>query len=655
MNPRFPNPRTRASGWAAAAVLALATLGPDQIHAQDKFLSDLPDQLARTGIFFRADTPWALRNADDPWLPLYLEIINGVERTAHTTGATVSQVLKRDPLPLEGVNVFIKPSGERRQFADDPLPLGQSKDFSFDARTNAHPLSIPDRWRKTLEIPLERIETYLGRHFIGGPWDEVDLRVAFRLAGWPSQETFLRARLHAPPLPAIPNWYRGDAHYHSSYTDNPAERGYPLSVTKQAALDSGLNWVALTDHSTDLSPDQYARQLGEVTSLRDGRFLFIRGEELTVASNQDTLLPTLHLLALPSPDDPDKGFPDTAGGSSTVILTGDGSLASPALPLKEALARIAASGGFAFAAHPFDPVSPLIRGGTWNLDLDFLAPGGRALQAGLAGLELWNRATTATADDARDPFCLHRQADPSGCFQPDKDADQYARLEKGIDLGWRPLLLKGIANEGDATQVFLVSGSDAHGDFNYEATFDVVDFVGKPSRGLSGYAEDNALGKLSTVVYCPTGMGRRGGDVLRALRQGRSVLSNGPLVIAGFDVDSNGSLEDAADIGIGQEISSSLDKLPPLQISWVSSPEFGPILSLRLVLGSKDGESNAEEIALPPTMALSSQGLFALDLRARLGNRAGRRLYIRLEARTRNSAGEEFRCYTNPIGVQLPE
>ena len=84
-----------------------------------------------------------------------------------------------------------------------------------------------------------------------------------------------------------------------------------------------------------------------------------------------------------------------------------------------------------------------------------------------------------------------------------------------------------------AFKVFLAAGSDAHGDFNYEATLDVVDFLGKPSRGLSGYAEDNALGKISTIVYAPEGMGPKGENILRALKSGRSVLSNGPLLIAG--------------------------------------------------------------------------------------------------------------------------
>jgi len=643
-----------------AALLSLRASGVAQTQAPEKPASELRQALSRTGVYFRADAPWVLRNSDDPYLPVYLEIINGVEKAAHTTGAGLTQFIHRDPLKLDGVNVFVKPAGARHQFTPEPISFGGSKGFSWDARTGTQPLSVPDRLKKTLEIPLDAIETYLRGHFIGGPFDVIDVRVTFRLEDWPNQDSYLKVRLHAPPVPEIAHWYRGDIHYHSAFTDNPAERGDPLSVTKQVALHSGLGWVVLTDHSTDLSSEQFEAERRDVVALRDGRLVFIRGEEITAASNQDTLLPTIHVLALPSPGDPDQGFPDPEAGSDTAIHSGDGSPTSPALPLKDALRRIVAAGGFAYAAHPFDPVSPLIRGGAWDLGLDFLAPGGRRLQDGIAGLEAWNRATTATADGARDPFCLSRGSDPQSCFQPDAQADEYARLEKGIELGWRPLLLKGIeasaaSSDSPAFKVFLAAGSDAHGDLNFEATLDVLDFVGKPTRGLTGYAENNAFGKLSTVVYCPQGMGPRGENVLAALRAGRSVVSNGPLLIAGFDRNSNGSLDDLEDVGIGGEISSSIRALPALQISWVSSAEFGPLESLRLILGSGSAESSAEEISIPANLKLASGGLFALDLRSRLEHRRGGWLYVRLEARTRNSAGEEFRCYTNPIWMRLTD
>jgi hypothetical protein len=656
VNSRFEHPRL----WTSLAVLAVAWVFAAVLpaSAQVSIPPEIKEKISQVGVFFRADTPWTFRNHEDTYLPIYLEIINGIEKVAHTAGSSVSQYITREPLKLEGVNLFVKPAGARRQFAAEPLLLGASKDFSYDARSNGRPFTVTDRMKKTLEVPRELIDSYLNRLYIGGPFHVVDLWVAMRITGWPSQNFFLRARLDAPPLPRLPNWYRGDMHYHCAFTDNPAERGYPLGVTKQAALDAGFDWLALADHSTDLNPDRYAEALRDVKKYRDGRFVFIRGEELTLSSGKPALLTTVHMVALPSPDDPDKGFPNPANPSDVVIMTGDGSVTSPALPVKDALARIAAAGGFAYAAHPFDPISPVMRGGSWDLDVDFLAPAGKQLQAGLVGLEPWNRATSLTADDARDPYCLHRDANPAACFQPDKETNQYARLQKGIELGWRPLLQKGLqppegAADSFAFKVFLAAGSDAHGDFNYEATMDVVDFLGKPSRGLYGYAEDNALGKISTVVCAPAGMGPRGENVLRALREGRSVSSNGPLLIAGFDRNSNGSLDDAEDVGIGQEVSGPLKSLPPLQLTWASSEEFGPINSIRLLVGSSAGESKPEEIPVPPSKGLDSGGLVPVDLRPYLGKNIGPWGYIRLEARTSNGAGEEFRCYTNPIWVRV--
>ncbi len=644
-----------------AATVAATTAFPPPAYsqAQQGIVDQVRGKISQTGVFFRADTPVSLRNSDDANLPIFVEIINGVEQEAHTTGSGVSNFVKRDPLKFQGVNIFIKPTGVRHQFTKEPILLGESKDFSFDAREGDQPLLVKDRLKKTIEIPREAVQSFLASHFLGGPFASADVWVSMRATNWPQQDFYLRVKLNAPPLPQIPNWYRGDLHYHSGYTDNPAERGYPLDVTKQAALHAGLNWLLLTDHSTDLSLGPYTAELEEVKKLRDEHLMLIRGEEITAASGKDAMLTTIHMIAAPSPDDPDKGFPELEHAENTVIMTGDGSVSYPAMPLKEALARIAAAGGFAYAAHPFDPISPVMRGGTWDLQADFLAPDGKQLQAGLAGLEPWNRATMSTADDMRDPNCIRHHEDATACFQHDPGADQYVRLEKGIKEGWQPLLERGLAARSDGTdaplfKTFLAAGSDAHGDLNFEPTMDVVDFLTRPQRGINGYAEDNAMGRISTVVYAPGGMGQRGENVLRALHVGRSVGSNGPILIAGFDRNANGSLDDPEDVGIGQEIICPLKSLPPLQLRWVSSDEFGPLHSIELIVGTRNGELPAVEVPVPPDKALASNGLVAFDLRPVLKDGSENWLYIRLVASTRNSANNEYRCYTNPIWVKAP-
>src|SRR5689334_16388214 len=70
---------------------------------QAGIMSQWRDKLSKTGVFFRADAPRSLRNSDDPYIPVFLEIINGVEKAAHTTGSTFSRYIQRDPLKLQGV------------------------------------------------------------------------------------------------------------------------------------------------------------------------------------------------------------------------------------------------------------------------------------------------------------------------------------------------------------------------------------------------------------------------------------------------------------------------------------------------------------------------------------------------------------------------
>ncbi len=636
----------------AAAILFLAT---SLVRAQE---TSVRDQISRTGVFFRADSPSVLRNQADPSLPVFLEIINGIEKTGRSEVARLARKLSRNPVELDGVRIFARPAGTRRRFAEDPLLLGNGTEFTFDARSEGKPLSIAHRMNQTIEIPLEAIRNYLTQHYIGGPFQKIDLRVEFAARGWTGQDFYLRVRLAAPPLPKIPGWTRGDIHYHSAFTDNPAERGYPLDVTRQAALQADFDWMLLSDHSTDLDAEKFAAESREAAKFRDGRFLFIVGEEVSAASGQQDSPVTLHVLALPG--DPDKGFSDPSKPDSAVIESGDGSIASPSLPLKDVLARITAAGGFAYAAHPNDPISPLLRGGSWEIETDFLAPSGNQLLPGLVGLEPWNRATSATAEDTRDPYCIRAGAPPASCFQPAKEDGQYARLEKALRLTWLPLLQRGLepvagTTDGPGFKTFVAAGSDAHGDFNYESTMDVVDFLSGSLSRLAGYAENNALGKVSTVVRCPGGMGPRGENVLRALREGQSVLSNGPLLIAGFDLNGNSSLDDPQDAAIGQQASLAADSLPPLQLVWVSSEEFGPFTSIRLMVGSRQGESSPIEVSIPDGKALASGGLFPLDLREALSGLKGAWGYLRLEAKTQNADGNEFRCYTNPIWVRLTE
>jgi len=123
----------RKKHTAADFFLALMMVGvcfaPSAFSQNQEGIYDkLKGRLAKTGIFFRADAPRSLRNSGDPNLPIFVEIINGVEQEAHTTGSGVSNYVKRAPLKFQGVDIFVKPTGVRHQFTTEPLLLGESKE-----------------------------------------------------------------------------------------------------------------------------------------------------------------------------------------------------------------------------------------------------------------------------------------------------------------------------------------------------------------------------------------------------------------------------------------------------------------------------------------------------------------------------------------------
>jgi len=89
-----------------------------------------------------------------------------------------------------------------------------------------------------------------------------------------------------------------------------------------------------------------------------------------------------------------------------------------------------------------------------------------------------------------------------------------------------------------------------------------------------------------------------------------------------------------------------------LQLRWASSEEFGPVQSIKLIVGTGTGELPPVEVPVPSAKALSSEGLVPFDLRPVLKEGSQKWIYIRLVASTRNSANNEFRCYTNPIWIK---
>jgi hypothetical protein len=218
-------------------------------------------------------------------------------------------------------------------------------------------------------------------------------------------------------------------------------------------------------------------------------------------------------------------------------------------------------------------------------------------------------------------------------------------------------------------KVFVSAGSDSHGDFNYETSLDIdknfFDEEGACSLALVllltnkfYYSTDNALGKLATIAWCPNGVGKWGENVLKALRDGHTVVSDGPIVVFGIDRDGNGSIDDPDDVHIGDTFQTDKQKVT-LSVAWATNEELGQIKEIRVIRGTADGESS-----LSPIVPLAGEwsGKRRIQVDAPSDNESV--IYYRLEAETESTPNpyvsglvdetdiyDSYHCFTNPIWI----
>ena len=106
-------------------------------------------------------------------------------------------------------------------------------------------LEISDEfWYFTFTIPPSSLV---------GLSDVVDIEVTCAYDNFTFTDDVIRLRVFrsTEDLPAQANYYRGDTHLHSMFTQNTAEIGLSLSGTKEAAKKIGLDWITTTDHTSD--------------------------------------------------------------------------------------------------------------------------------------------------------------------------------------------------------------------------------------------------------------------------------------------------------------------------------------------------------------------------------------------------------------------
>jgi len=344
-----------------------------------------------------------------------------------------------------------------------------------------------------------------------------------------SSHRALSVYLSPHPLPQLPGVYYGDAHTHSSYTDDQVEFGAPLEPSITLAQAMGLKFFCTTDHSYDLDDrtdtflvndpaiPKWSIFQEEVQHLnnRHREFAVLRGEEVTCRNARGK---NVHLLLF---------------GNRTFV-PGSGDSAERWCRTRsehsiEEILRSTEKSVSAFAAHPRETVSLLQRlligRGRWE-DEDFE-------HAGLTGLQFVNGV-----------------------------------LHDGFTEGkasWVKLLLGG-------KELTIVGGNDSHGNFNRFRQIGVpfLRIVERPYQ---------IFGKMRTGVLSGDQLSED--SLLAAIMKGLCFVTNGPLCVITL-VNEDGARTEMGGFAQGSKLICNV------QVK--STEEFGLLAGFCLYQGVIGGE-----------------------------------------------------------------
>lgn len=351
------------------------------------------------------------------------------------------------------------------------------------------------------------------------------------------------------PLPHNSNWYFGEIHYHSSYTEDQAEFGAPLESSIQLSRAMGVSFFAVSDHSYDLDDDEEdylindphmrkwerLKQEANLLNKKYNDFVILPGEEVSAGNVRNR---NVHFLIINNRD----FIPGKGDSAEKWFKT------KPDLTIAEILNTIDDK-AVAIAAHP-EVAAPflqwlLIRRGKWQWQ-DYL-------HNRLDGIQIWNGIS-----------------------------DGY--FFKGVTR-WIELLLCG-------KKMYIFAGNDAHGNFNRFRQIGFPFWTMKESN-------DQVFGKIRTGVKIESSLNLE--TIVRALKKGRCIITDGPFVE--FRMwDENGSSANIGDVLRGKTFT--------IQIDARSTPEFGKLQQLTIYCGNI---STKREIILQKYNRFDNDYLFTLN------------------------------------------
>jgi hypothetical protein len=414
----------------------------------------------------------------------------------------------------------------------------------------------------------------------------------------------------------------------------------------------------------------------------DNSMLYIPGQEVAVNNSAGDLV---HMLAYPSYGNP-QNFP--------FLGDGDGDISGTSVSINTVITAVSSFKGFSYMAHPFSTADKLptvpIGGGIYNLgDATFPGNGSNFPKTGgniicndlsessdvftteinkfikdaLKGGQIWNvRNSLETGDDDRDPWDVkNSSSDEFAKVDTSSLSHHIKKFRQGQEvinhINKKGLYWKNQNRFLENWKFYISAGADAHGSFNFSNTDDFI--------GL-GTIHDNAVGKLTTITYCPEGMGINGENVLEAMYKGHTTLSDGPILTMGISTDTRPQDNELlmGDDGI---INSLLSLDYHLNLNYTTTQEFGDVVKLILYVGTETGELS-RSIALD---SLNGNNLLSYNLTSILdsvftsgGIPQDEYIYVRAEMQTRvtgltnevnRTTYEDYWSFTNPIWLTFKE
>ncbi|MCL2845911.1 MAG: hypothetical protein FWE23_10785 [Chitinivibrionia bacterium] len=281
-----------------------------------------------------------------------------------------------------------------------------------------------------------------------------------------------------------------DLHCHSSHTNDHIEFGAPVSFIADCADYTGLNGVAITDHSYDLSckPENYLEKDEKLTHwqyLREEcggndrlshRIDVHLGEEISVVRNGGK---AVHLGAIFDVGAGLKPAPTFVAGTADGARKGYNRKSEPTMD--EAINSVIENGGVAFAAHPGEIPNffhrLFLRRDHWRFQ-DF-------------------------ADLCRG--VLHTPKSPFAFQATNGKFDKTWRRARNL---WINLLLSG-------KNLPLIAGNDSHGDFNRYRAMSVPFVSAKEDF-------ERSFGRARTGIY--------GANLIEAIKTGQTFITDGPFI-----------------------------------------------------------------------------------------------------------------------------